>query len=116
MTLQKIQQSEFDEIYTHLENNFIPDERRDREDARALLENHAFSIYHIVKNCENVGFVSVWSFDKFDFIEHFVIYENYRNQGLGAKTLDLLKSRGKNLVLEAELPSDINNLIKELYS
>lgn len=106
MTLLPITQFEFDSVYTQLENNFIPDERRERKDARALLENPAFTMYHILKNNEKVGFVTIWELDSFDFIEHFVIYENYRNQGLGAKTLDLLKSRGKKLVLEAELPTD----------
>ena len=106
MTLQKIQQSEFDEIYTHLENNFIPAERRDYAHAKSLLTNPYFTIYHVVEDYQNVGFVTVWELNGFDFIEHFVIYENYRNQGLGAKTLDLLKSRGKTLVLEAELAID----------
>ena len=106
MTLTPIQLSDFDTIYQSLENNFIPAERRDYTDAKALLNNPSFTIYHVNENGTNVGFVSVWTLDGFDFAEHFVIYENYRNQGLGAKTIELLKSRGKKLVLEAELPID----------
>ena len=106
MTLEQIQFSDFDTIYTQLENNFISAELRDYKDAKALLSNPCFSIYHVVEEDQNVGFVSIWNLDGFDFLEHFVIYEKYRNKGLGAKTLEVLKSSGKKLLLEAELPVD----------
>ena len=104
MKLKKISNCEFDQIYDILEQNFIPEECRERETARALLANPDFTVYNTVDGDNNVGFVTVWSFEDFDFIEHFVIYEAYRNKGCGARVLELLKSRGKNLVLEAELP------------
>ena len=106
MELIKIETSEFDSIYAHLEKNFIQDERRDLAEAKALLENPDFTVYHTVDGEKNVGFVTVWSFDGFDFIEHFVTYEAYRNQGYGTKVIELLKSGGKALVLEVELPND----------
>lgn len=106
MKLKKISNCEFDQIYDILEQNFIPEECRERETARALLANPDFTVYNTVDGDNNVGFVTVWSFEDFDFIEHFVIYEAYRNKGCGARVLELLKSRGKNLVLEAELPVD----------
>lgn len=106
MLLKRIQNSEFDTIYAHLEKNFIKEERRDLADAKALLENPDFAVYHTVDGGNNVGFLTMWSFDEFNFIEHFVTYEAYRNQGYGAKVIELLKSGGKTLVLEAELPND----------
>ena len=106
MLLERIQKNEFDQIYTLLEENFIPEECREREIARTLLANPDFTVYHTVDGDNNVGFVTVWSFEDFDFIEHFVTYEAYRNKGYGARVLELLKSRGKILVLEAELPVD----------
>jgi len=108
MVLKQIKLSEFDTVYAHIENNFILAERRDYENAVTLLENSCFTVYHVEHDNQNVGFVILWELDEFDFIEYLVIYERYRNQGFGAKTLELLKSRGKKLVLEAELPiSDI---------
>ena len=106
MELIKIEKSEFDAIYAHLEKNFIQDERRDFADAKALLENPDFAVYHTVEGENKIGFITLWSFENFDFIEHFVTYEAYRNQGYGTKVIELLRNSGKALVLEAELPKD----------
>jgi len=106
LSLVKADISEFDFVYDALERNFIPEERRDREDALALLMKGAYTVYHILDEAERVGFITVWELSDSGFIEHFVVYEAYRNRGYGASALELLKGKYKKLVLEAEPPTD----------
>lgn len=104
MEFLQVKESEFDFIFSEMEKNFILEERRDYAPAKELLENDDYKLFHIVKDGQNVGFISVWSFENFIFIEHFVVYEKFRNCGLGAKALILAKEKWRKLVLEAELP------------
>lgn len=108
MELIKIDNSDFDFIYSALVKNFPEEERRDYKDAYSLLENPAYSLFHILSDGRLVGFISAWQLDKICFIEHFVIYESYRSHGFGAMALSLFKQKFDCIVLEAEPPvSDI---------
>ena len=104
MELLKIKKEEFDAAYDELERNFVPEERRDREDARAILERADFDFLHVVENGEKVGFITIWRLDGFAFAEHFVTYEKYRSKGLGGRALELLRERYPLILLECEHP------------
>lgn len=91
-------------VYAAMERNFVPAERRDSADARALLNRKEYRIFEAMDGTDAVGFVTVWELEGFCFIEHFVIYEDYRNRGYGARVLALLKENYRMLVLEAEPP------------
>ena len=105
MKLVKAAADHFDLIYAEMEKNFIADERRDKKDAEKILGSEKFSIY-LANNDDgvNVGFVTVWELTNFAFVEHFVIYERYRNKGYGGEALFELKKKYNALVLEAEPP------------
>lgn len=94
--------NEFASVYSEIEKNFIPDERRDFTDALQLFEEKKYEILKFIYNGEEVGFITVWPFSDFVFAEHFVIYEKYRNLGYGSKALCALKSLFPKIVLEAE--------------
>ena len=66
----------------------------------------AYTVFHILDVDSRVGFVTVWELDGVAFVEHFVVYEAFRNRGYGSKTLELLKERYDNIVLEAEPPTE----------
>ena len=106
MELLKIKKEEFDAVYDELECNFVPEERRDREEARAILDRPEFEFLHLLEGGENVGFISLWHLEGFTFAEHFVTYEKYRNKGIGGLVLDLLKKEYPEIVLEAEHPEN----------
>ncbi|MBR2336761.1 MAG: GNAT family N-acetyltransferase [Clostridia bacterium] len=105
MQFKEIKTEEFDAVYKQMEENFPVCEIRLKEEARAVLSQKDYFLYHIEEDGRNVGFISVWNLNGFCFIEHFVIYLNFRNKGLGQIALDLAKRKWKRLVLEAE-PSD----------
>ena len=105
MELKRIENEDFDLIYSEMEKNFIYEEYRDRISARKLLDKAEYLVYHITEKGENVGFIAVWTLADFVFIEHFVIYEKYRNLGYGGMALSLIKEKYGKAVLEAEPPT-----------
>lgn len=105
MKLIPILPQEFDAVYAEMESNFIPEERRDKEAARAVMGEPLFHLYHAAAGDTHVGFVSTWSFDDFLFVEHLVTYKAHRKLGYGRKTLELLQKMGLPIVLEVEPPT-----------
>lgn len=104
MRLQKAENEDFDSIYDELEKNFILEERREREKARALISDGAYTVYHVLDDETHIGFITVWELTGFAFVEHFVTYDEFRNKGYGSAALELLKEKYGNIVLEAEPP------------
>lgn len=104
MRFQIVQPDEFKMIYEEMENNFVLEERRDYKEAYEVLNNELYTLYHIIENENKVGFISLWKLKGFVFIEHFVVYEKYRNNGYGKTALELLKEKYDKMVLEAEHP------------
>lgn len=106
MYLQKVQHDEFKMIYEEMEKNFVLEERRDYKEAYEVLDNKLFNLFHLIENDEKVGFISIWELKGFAFIEHFVVYEQYRNKGYGKLAIEVLKQKYDKMVLEAETPKD----------
>ena len=106
MNLIKATLSEFDLIYSEMLNNFIPEELRDFESALGVMGEENYSIYHITDRDTRVGFIAIWNLSEFVFVEHFVIYEEYRSCGFGARAISILKDKFKKIVLEVEPPCD----------
>ena len=107
--LKKMLLSDFDEVYKIMEEAFPVDEIRTYEDQKAiLLENPKFNPF-VLKNektGEIEGFISVYNFSNFFYIEHFAIKYKYRNNGLGSKILQEILNLYKGRVcLEAEVPN-----------
>lgn len=53
-----------------------------------------------------VGILLHWEEEGFSYVEHFATDPALRGQGLGARALELLNSRGKSVVLEIDPPVD----------
>ena len=104
MILKKATESDFDRIYAEMEQSFISDEIRRKEDAFNILSNKEYVIYIFEENGRDVGFITIWELEGFAFAEHFVIYENYRNRGYGSKGMLLIEQIYDNIILEAEHP------------
>lgn len=54
------------------------------------------------------GFVSVWNFRNFVYVEHFAVFPSLRGEGWGAKAMQALLDRfaGLPVILEVEPPQD----------
>ena len=104
VTLEKASVADFDTVFAAMQESFIPEERRDREDALALFDDPAYTVYHVVKDGVRVGFITVFALEGFTFAEHFVVYAAYRNGGIGSATLGALTSIHPRVILEVEYP------------
>lgn len=104
MELVKAQLSDLPVIYSQMEKNFIRDEIRDYKDAAGVFGDEKYTVYHVLEKRDKVGFMCVWALSGFAFLEHFVIYEQFRGNGYGSQALEMLKSRHALLVLECEPP------------
>lgn len=93
------------QIYGQMLANFIPDELRDYEDVVRLF-GHNYTIEHILLDGVRTGFMGTWQVGGYTFLEHFVIYEPFRNRGIGGRALEYLQDRAGRLLLETEPPAE----------
>ena len=99
--------AEYRAQYTALyEAAFPADERR----ATAVwidMDHKEFCRYAVLRNEQFAGFVTVWNFERFVYVEHFAILPELRGLGIGAEVLKQLREYYKlPLVLEVEMPED----------
>ncbi|MCM1110212.1 MAG: hypothetical protein NC336_03290 [Clostridium sp.] len=85
---------------------FPPEERRSVDSlTRLAATDPRFSIFRIVSSGgADSGFVTLWDFGAFRYVEHFAICHELRGAGTGAEVLRLLKEAtpASPLVLEVE--------------
>ena len=119
--LQFTSQSDFSEIYRIMQASFSDDEYRPYDEQLALFEKPEYRIYYMsaiemerVSNHSTgnstmhaAGFLAVWEFESFTYIEHFAVDPVLRNSGTGSAMLqELVKQYQKPICLEVELPED----------
>ena len=100
--LQRINETNFPEIYRIMKASFSDDEYRPYDEQLALFEEPEYRIYYMP-----AGFLAVWEFESFIYIEHFAVDPALRNSGTGSAMLqELVKQYQKPICLEVELPED----------
>lgn len=100
--LQRINETDFPEIYRIMQASFSDDEYRPYDEQLALFEEPEYRIYYMP-----AGFLAVWEFESFIYIEHFAVDPALRNSGTGSAMLqELVKQYQKPICLEVELPED----------
>lgn len=100
--LQRINETNFPEIYRIMQASFSDDEYRPYDEQLALFEEPEYRIYYMP-----AGFLAVWEFESFIYIEHFAVDPALRNSGTGSAMLqELVKRYQKPICLEVELPED----------
>lgn len=100
--LQRINETNFPEIYRIMQASFSDDEYRPYDEQLVLFEEPEYRIYYMP-----AGFLAVWEFESFIYIEHFAVDPALRNSGTGSAMLqELVKQYQKPICLEVELPED----------
>lgn len=105
--LKKLKQNDFSIIYQLMQDSFPYDEIRSFQEQEKLLSHTNYKILTLSKNNEIFGFVAIWEFENFVFVEHFAISTNQRNKGLGHTILKELRNyTTKKIILEVEHPNN----------
>ena len=105
ISLIPVSPSGFDGVFIKMCDAFPYEERRDRADELACFEYNKFKMLEIDDNGEKVGFVSLWDFEDFVFIDHIAVDSDRRSGGYGTQCIELIKNEySKPIILEAEKP------------
>ncbi len=88
------------------ESAFPMDERRPTADELALADKR-FELRTIRHEGAYAGFITLWHFDTFVYVEHFATLPELRGHGIGSRTLQMLRHESAQpIVLEVELPEN----------
>ncbi|KIA89895.1 GNAT family N-acetyltransferase [Kaistella jeonii] len=96
-------------IYSAYEKTFPVDERRDKEQFLELIENPDCFIFAVKNYDDFVGYLILWKLEDFHFLEHFEVFEEFRNLKLGSQILEELKEKFGDIILESE-PKDLGEM------
>lgn len=96
-------------IFASYESTFPADERRDQDQFLALLKNPKSFIFAVKNDETHVGYVILWKLETCYYLEHFEVFEEFRNLKLGSKVLEELKEKFGNIILESE-PSQLDEM------
>lgn len=97
----------FEVFWQIYDESFPADEKRSIEQQMEIMKCSNYSVYPIVEDQLQVGFIAYWEFDAFLFIEHFALAPIARSKGRGSEFLGaFLKQMDKPIVLEVEPPSE----------
>lgn len=97
---------EFDEIFSLMEEAFPESERRTYSGQKELMANQH---YRLITETDNnnriVAFLAAWEFPTFRFVEHIAVDPILRGSGIGGKMLTAyMKESKKPILLEVEYP------------
>lgn len=109
MRLERISENNqhlFATAFSLYESAFPEEERRDETEQARVMNKSAYHFDLIMKDSEFVGVMLYWETDNFVFLEHFTTLPQLRGKGYGAEALQLLKNKGKTVILEIEDPVD----------
>jgi ribosomal protein S18 acetylase RimI-like enzyme len=96
-------------IFLAYEKTFPADERRNQDQFLALLEKPECFIFALKKEEDFVGYLILWELNGFHFLEHFEVFEQFRNLKLGSQILQVLQEKFGKIVLESE-PNHLNEM------
>lgn len=96
-------------IFSRYEKTFPENERRSKEQFLDLAENPNAYVFLIKNEDETIGYCVIWELSSFYFLEHFEVFEEFRNQKFGEKILESLQEKFEKIVLETE-PNSLSEI------
>lgn len=105
--MEKLTIHDFDALFSIMEKSFPTDEFRPYDEQKALFSKKRYSVYGEKDGTRLLGFLSVWDFDDFLYVEHFAVDSALRGGGIGSKMLSsLVAAQKRPSCLEVELPEN----------
>ena len=88
--------------------SFPYNEQREPDSQAKIMSDPEYHFELIYENESFVGTVLSWENADFIYIEHFCMLPDVRGRGCGARALELLRARGKTIILEIDPPWTIS--------
>ena len=100
------------EVVALYESAFPAEERRPTDEWLAKnSSSDLFTINVLKSGSQYLGFITLWKFDTFVYVEHFAVSENQRGGGVGAAALSALSN-----ALRSGWPDEaVSQLSEEMY-
>ena len=96
--------------------SFPYNEQREPDSQAKIMSDPEYHFELIYDEGRFVGEVLSWENADFIYIEHFCMLPDVRGRGCGARALELLRARGKTIILEIDPPvDDISRRRKGFY-
>ena len=86
--------------------SFPAHEQREEGGQRQIMDTPDYHFDLIYDGEVFAGMILYWQTEGFLYVEHFCIDPGQRNQRYGQRALELLKEKGKTLILEIDPPTD----------
>ncbi|MHC1774021.1 MAG: GNAT family N-acetyltransferase [Lentimicrobium sp.] len=84
---------------------FPPDERREVESLKKLLDNGCFGFHCLISGNDLAGFITIWQFTGFVYVEHFAVFPHLRSSGTGSRAIRMVtENYNTPVILEIERP------------
>lgn len=109
MRLERLSDSNlhlYDSAYALYQSAFPREEKRDEYEQSRAMKKSDYRFDMILEGDILLGVMLYWETESFVFLEHFTTDPAVRGQGIGARALELLKAKGKTVILEIEPPTD----------
>lgn len=104
----------FKDILSSYSSSFPENERRDDEQFKRLFAHPNVKVSSIFHDNENIGYLVIWELSHFTFVEHFEVFERFRNKKYGSQVTEHLFKEHKKIVLEIE-PESLDEMAKRRY-
>lgn len=96
----------FNKAFALYTSAFPEIERRDIDEQERVMKNPHYNFDAITDGDNFIGIMLYWETDRLIYLEHFAVLPELRNHSRGTEALELLKNKGKVVVLEIEDPVD----------
>lgn len=94
--------SRVQKILKSYETSFPESERRSLEQFNQLFANKTSTIISILEDGSEIGYLITWKVSNFVFVEHFEVFEEFRNKKYGSVILQNLIQEHLQIILEIE--------------
>ena len=104
--LENLNHPMYDKAMELYKISFPVHEQREKDSQEEILKDKDYHFDLIYDEKVFVGLILYWETEDYIYVEHFCILPEARNQRYGARTLELLKEKGKAVILEIDPPID----------
>lgn len=91
-----------EKIYQNYSTSFPEDERRDEDQFHQLFANPKVQVLVAVDGLLEIGYLILWKLSDCTYLEHFEVFKELRNRGLGSQILHALQKEYPKIILESE--------------